>query len=160
MLNLGPRVFVCPTPDRRSSLGTQCGTHQIQRSLFLFCTFDTFLTDEKVLLNRGEFNLLPDSAEAVAFKIVITDVLHPTRIVAPRTRCYRCGWEVRDMDLHALIQNFQAEKQRLEQTIAAMESLVSSTNGHRRGRKFMGQAERQQVSARMRKYWANRHKAS
>lgn len=67
------------------------------------------------------------------------------------------------MDIQALIRDLQAEKQRIERTIAAMESLTSSENGHhksKRGRKSMGQAERQQVSERMMRYWAGRRKAS
>lgn len=67
------------------------------------------------------------------------------------------------MDLQALIRDLQSELQRVERTIAAMESLTSSENGHhkrKRGRKFMSEAERQQVSERMKRYWAGRRKAS
>jgi hypothetical protein len=64
------------------------------------------------------------------------------------------------MDIHAMIRDLQDEKHRLDQTIAAMESLASGSNSHRRGRKSMGQAERHQVSLRMKKYWAQRRKVS
>lgn len=67
------------------------------------------------------------------------------------------------MDIQALIRDLQAEKERVDRTIAAMESLTSSGDGHRRsrrGRKSMGEAERRQVSERMRRYWAGRRKAS
>lgn len=65
------------------------------------------------------------------------------------------------MDIQALIRDLQDEKQRIERTIGAMESLTSSQNGHhRRGRKFMGEAERQEVSERMKKYWAGRRKGA
>ena len=64
------------------------------------------------------------------------------------------------MDIEAVIQDLQLEKRRIEQTIAARESLVPSSNHHPRGRKFMGEAERQQVSIRMKRYWAGRRKAS
>ena len=62
------------------------------------------------------------------------------------------------MDLQALLRNLQAEKSQLERTIAALESLGS--NGRRRGRKSMGTAERHEVSLRMKRYWAQRRKAS
>lgn len=61
------------------------------------------------------------------------------------------------MDLHAVIPDLQAEKQILERTIAAMESLTSSEDGHHRstrGRKSMGEAERRRFSGRMKRYWA------
>ena len=63
------------------------------------------------------------------------------------------------MDIQALIRDLQQQKHRLDRTIAAMESLASSSNGHRRGRKSMGEAERHQVSLRMKRYWANRRKS-
>jgi len=69
------------------------------------------------------------------------------------------------MDLSATIQNLYAEKQRLEQVIAALEELQSSSTsvpyhvgGKRRGRKFMGQKEREEVSQRMKRYWASQRK--
>jgi hypothetical protein len=51
---------------------------------------------------------------------------------------------------------------RLGQVIAELESILASDNGvplrrSNRGRKSMGAAERQQVSIRMRRYWAVRH---
>lgn len=65
------------------------------------------------------------------------------------------------MDIQAVIRDLKEERQRLAQALVAMESLTSSENGHRhRGRKFMGEAERQQVSERMKRYWAGRRKAS
>ena len=69
------------------------------------------------------------------------------------------------MDLAATIQNLYAEKQRLEQVIAALEELQASSSsfpyhvgGKRRGRKFMGQKEREEVSQRMKRYWASQRK--
>jgi len=54
-------------------------------------------------------------------------------------------------------------KRRLERAIAALEELDRTPGrvraafpAERRGRKSMGAAERQEVSARMRKYWASR----
>ena len=64
------------------------------------------------------------------------------------------------MDIQAMIRNLQEEKHRLDMTIAAMQSLVSPSNSHRRGRKSMGATERQEVSVRMKRYWASRRKAS
>jgi hypothetical protein len=68
------------------------------------------------------------------------------------------------MDLRKTIQDLYAEKERLERVIASMEELQRATAanpmlpGHRkrRGRKSMGAEERQEVSERMKKYWATR----
>ena len=70
------------------------------------------------------------------------------------------------MDLHKAIQQLYAEKERLERVIASLEELQRSagaipalTQGiKRRGRKFMDPKERQEVSERMKKYWAARRK--
>ena len=65
------------------------------------------------------------------------------------------------MDIHAMIRELYAEKQKLDRTIAALEAMESDAPPvKRRGRKFMGEEERQRVSERMRRYWAKRHKAS
>jgi len=60
------------------------------------------------------------------------------------------------VDLEAIIRDLQAEKRRLDQSIAAMESLMTSNHIRRRGRKSMGPAERAEVSKRMKGYWASR----
>ena len=70
------------------------------------------------------------------------------------------------MDLFRAIQELYAEKERLERVIASLEELQRSagavtapTDGvRRRGRKFMDPKERQEVSDRMKKYWAARRK--
>ena len=70
------------------------------------------------------------------------------------------------MDLFKAIQELYAEKERLERVIASLEELQRSvgavpavTEGvKRRGRKFMDPKERQEVSDRMKKYWATRRK--
>jgi len=68
------------------------------------------------------------------------------------------------MDLYKAIQDLYAEKEKLERVIASLEEL-QRTGGtipavpkatKRRGRKSMSGPERQQVSERMRKYWASR----
>jgi len=68
------------------------------------------------------------------------------------------------MDLYKAIQELYAEKEKLERVIASLEEL-QRTGGSipplpkpakRRGRKSMSPTERQQVSERMRKYWAGR----
>ena len=68
------------------------------------------------------------------------------------------------MDLYKAIQELYAEKEKLERVIASLEEL-QRTGGtipplpnpaKRRGRKSMSPLERQQVSERMRKYWAGR----
>jgi len=73
------------------------------------------------------------------------------------------------MDLYKAIQDLYAEKEKLERVIASLEELqkaadAASTSpaesGKRRGRKSMGSKERQEVSDRMKKYWAGRKKKS
>ena len=67
------------------------------------------------------------------------------------------------MDLHKAIRDLYAEKERLERVIASLEELQRGAGtgpelhaGSRRGRKSMTSKERQDVSARMKKYWASR----
>lgn len=69
------------------------------------------------------------------------------------------------MDLTYAITELRAECERLDRAIAQLEALAGSRNGSapvprsRRGRKSMGEAERREVSERMKRYWANRRKA-
>jgi len=67
------------------------------------------------------------------------------------------------LDLYKIIDDLQAEKRILDRTIAELEkmqqtggcvSFLKAPRNERRGRKAMGQAEREQVSARMKRYWA------
>ncbi|MGA7234915.1 MAG: hypothetical protein WBY44_04515 [Bryobacteraceae bacterium] len=71
------------------------------------------------------------------------------------------------MDLYKAIQDLYAEKEKLERVIASLEDLQRAAgggvppapgSGKRRGRKSMGAEERQEVSDRMKKYWASRRK--
>ena len=70
------------------------------------------------------------------------------------------------MDLYRAIQDLYAEKEKLERVIASLEELqrtagslpATATGGKRRGRKSMSAKERQEVSERMKRYWANRRK--
>jgi hypothetical protein len=71
------------------------------------------------------------------------------------------------MDLYKAIQELYAEKEKLERVIASLEELQRAAGslpvpprggGRRRGRKSMGAKERQEVSERMKRYWANRRK--
>jgi hypothetical protein len=70
------------------------------------------------------------------------------------------------MDLYKAIQELYAEKEKLERVIASLEELQRAAGGapdmarggKRRGRKSMNAKERQEVSERMKKYWANRRK--
>ena len=70
------------------------------------------------------------------------------------------------MYLFKAIQELYAEKERLERVIASLEELQRSAGAvpavskvaKRRGRKFMDPKERQEVSDRMKKYWAARRK--
>jgi hypothetical protein len=70
------------------------------------------------------------------------------------------------MDLYKAIQDLYAEKEKLEQVIASLEELQRAggappklpRTGSRRGRKTMDAGERQEVSERMKKYWADRRR--
>jgi hypothetical protein len=72
------------------------------------------------------------------------------------------------MDLYKAIQDLYAEKEKLERVIASLEELQRTAGtmptlppvktAKRRGRKSMSSDERQEVSERMRKYWAGRRK--
>jgi hypothetical protein len=71
------------------------------------------------------------------------------------------------MDLSKAIRELHIEKERLERTIASLEKLQRETLSEapgmpkrRRGRKSMEQAERREVSARMKRYWASRREAA
>jgi len=69
------------------------------------------------------------------------------------------------MNLTKTIDDLYAEKVRLERVIASLEDLQRTASANRvlapgrskrRGRKSMGAEERQEVSDRMKRYWANR----
>ena len=65
------------------------------------------------------------------------------------------------MDLSKTIAELYEEKTRLDRVIASLEQLgvepfPISLTVSRRGRKFMSPQERQEVSDRMRRYWAGR----
>jgi len=70
------------------------------------------------------------------------------------------------MDLYKAIQDLYAEKEKLERVIASLEELQRSAGTvpilpkgmQRRGRKSMDSTERQEVSERMKRYWAGRRK--
>ncbi len=70
------------------------------------------------------------------------------------------------MDLYKAIQDLYAEKEKLERVIASLEELQRTSGTlppmpdglSRRGRKSMSAKERQEVSERMKRYWASRRK--
>ena len=70
------------------------------------------------------------------------------------------------MDYSAIIKALRAEADKLDRAIAQLESLASPDGlisatlqtPNRRGRKSMGAEERQRVSERMKRYWAQRSK--
>jgi hypothetical protein len=66
------------------------------------------------------------------------------------------------MDVHSIIVELRAELQRLNEIIATLERLstdeVQSAAPNRPGRKSMDDEARQQVSKRMKRYWAQRRK--
>ena len=72
------------------------------------------------------------------------------------------------MHLYKALKELYAQKQKLEHVIASLEELrltgssvrPQSVASKRRGRKTMGLEERQEVSRRMKKYWASRRKRS
>ena len=66
------------------------------------------------------------------------------------------------MDLTKTIEELLREKEKLERVIASLEELQGTVTGgvpqpKRRGRRFMSADERREVSARMKKYWADWH---
>jgi hypothetical protein len=71
------------------------------------------------------------------------------------------------MDLSDAIQKLYAEKESLVRAISALEALQqdakigsAAIRRSRRGRKSMDPEERQEVSLRMKKYWASRRVAT
>ena len=63
------------------------------------------------------------------------------------------------MDLQETIRQLEIQKRKVELVIAELEQLQGKEGGvspNRRGRKSMGSEERQQVSERVKRYWANR----
>ncbi len=68
------------------------------------------------------------------------------------------------MDLVKAIRELYEEKKRLDTVIASLESMIALEGKvpgrqpapKKRGRKSMSREERQEVSARMKKYWAER----
>lgn len=68
------------------------------------------------------------------------------------------------MDLSKIIGELRRDKERLDGVIASLEGLPSVNRDgtvpvrKRRGRKFMSPEERREVSARAKKYWANRRR--
>jgi len=68
------------------------------------------------------------------------------------------------MDLSKTIADLYEERSRLDRVIASLEQLGENPvpiaiNASRRGRKFMSPQERNEVSERMRRYWAGRKAA-
>ncbi len=65
------------------------------------------------------------------------------------------------MDIRKTIRELYEEKKRLDEVIASLEELQAKAvegAAKRRGRKSMDAAGRQEVSRRMKKYWADRRK--
>jgi hypothetical protein len=69
------------------------------------------------------------------------------------------------MDLEAALRQLYEERERIERVIASLSVLIprgrgssgsAAFAGKRQGRRSMGQRERQEVSKRMKKYWARR----
>jgi hypothetical protein len=69
------------------------------------------------------------------------------------------------MDYSAIINALRAEIQQIDRAIADLEALNLPGGAEvrpksRRGRRSMSEAERQQVSERMKRYWARRRKGT
>jgi len=69
------------------------------------------------------------------------------------------------MDLDKVIARLQSERAKLDEIIGSLEELKRSGADvpkqvikKRRGRKFMNEQDRQEVSERMKRYWAARRK--
>jgi len=65
------------------------------------------------------------------------------------------------MDLNETIVQLRAERDKLEAVLKQLVALDGTGGKPRspRGRKFMDEAERREVSVRMKRYWASRRKA-
>jgi hypothetical protein len=73
------------------------------------------------------------------------------------------GIESPCMDLNSILDFLRAERAKVDAAIAALEQLVAAhpeTMRSGRGRKQMGSEERQEVSSRMKQYWASRRRVS
>ena len=66
------------------------------------------------------------------------------------------------MDLNKTLRELAAELERVENAIAALERLQNSPtfSAQHLGRKSMDAEERQEVSKRMKRYWASRRRAA
>ena len=65
------------------------------------------------------------------------------------------------INLTPVIRDLQDELRRVEAVIAELEAVPQvAQRQSRRGRKSMGEAERLEVSARMKAYWANQRRRS
>ncbi|MEZ5401545.1 MAG: hypothetical protein R2729_17870 [Bryobacteraceae bacterium] len=63
------------------------------------------------------------------------------------------------MDLRKAIDDLIDEKRRLEKAIECLEAMETGRpSGGRRGRKGMDESERREVSARMKRYWAEQRR--
>ena len=66
------------------------------------------------------------------------------------------------MDFDQILSFLHAEKEKIDRVIASLEDFQAITPNaagpRRRGRKSMNEGERREVSARMKKYWAERRK--
>ena len=73
------------------------------------------------------------------------------------------------MDVEKLLEDFRQQHQKIEQTIASLETVMHEHGSPvlgftadapkpsaQRGRKSMGEEERREVSLRMKNYWVNR----
>jgi len=66
------------------------------------------------------------------------------------------------MDLNETILHLRAERDKLDAILKQLEALNGSgtlLSRSTRGRKSMGEAERREVSVRMKRYWASQRKA-
>ena len=68
------------------------------------------------------------------------------------------------MDIHRILRDLQDERDDLNRIIESLELVAKTGGGYskppgRRGRKFMDAAGREEVSIRMKKYWARRREA-
>jgi hypothetical protein len=65
------------------------------------------------------------------------------------------------MDLHHVLRQLYAEKEKVEKAIASLEELQTNRSTmavtpKKRGRKSMSEEERRRASARMKRYWAEK----
>lgn len=84
----------------------------------------------------------------------------PTGLPLDARQSYCRKWDL--MDFNKTLRELALELERVDNAIAALEKIqnTSNENAQRLGRKAMDAEEREEVSKRMKNYWASRRRAA